>query len=142
VSPGAALFRRKDVEDNLLIEIPNDLCLDFFGAGNDVLIFLLTAARYPHFGYISELLAHFGAQADSITISHDLDLYYLVAKEYFIRNFTVNRNLKRLFYSNMWLKNIRNGGIYSRLVKKEEVGLLAVISELFSYFGRKTLKKL
>ena len=140
VSPGNSLFRRKDVEDNLLIEIPTDLGLEFskFGAGNDMLIYLLTAVRYPLFGYISEPLAHFDTPIDSITMCHDLSSYYLTATEYFVANFA-DKHLKKTFYTKMWLRSLKNKGIYSRLAKKKQIDILVVLKELSTYLGRKIL---
>lgn len=111
VSPCNALFRRLDVENNLMLEIPNELGLDFkkLGAGTDLLIYLLTASKYPLFGYISEPLTHFGAPADSLTMSNDLRLYHWAAKKYFVDNFINDKNLRRTFYSMLWLANVKKG---------------------------------
>jgi glycosyltransferase involved in cell wall biosynthesis len=111
VSPCNALFRRLAVGNNLVLEIPNELGLDFkkLGAGTDLLIFLLTASKYPYFGYISEPLTHFGAPADSITMSNDLSLYHWAAKKYFVDNFINDKNLRRTFYSMLWLANAKEG---------------------------------
>lgn len=86
VSPGCALFRRKDVEKNLLINIPNPKNVDFskYGAGNDLLLFLLTALDYKYFYYIDEPLSYFRAHEDSLTISNNLKWYYDFAKYLYI----------------------------------------------------------
>jgi len=141
VSPGCALFRRLDVENNLVLEISNDLGLDFkkLGAGNDLLLFLLTASKYQYFGYISELLSHFGAHDDSITISNDLSLYYWTAKKYFVDNFIEeDNNLKRSFYSKLWLVDIKNKGKFRELLIANEIDIFQVLKMIMNYFWRKT----
>lgn len=133
VSPCNALFRRLDVENNLILEIPNELGLDFkkLGAGNDWLIFLLTASKYPYFGYISEPLTHFGAPADSITISNDLSMHYETAKEYFVDNF-INKTLRRTFYTMLWLANVKKGK-FKQLLYTKEVSIFEVLKILTNH---------
>lgn len=139
VSPGCALFRILDVENNLVLEISNDLGLDFkkLGAGNDLLLFLLTASKYHYFGYISEVLSHFGAYNDSITISNDLSLYYWTAKKYFVNNFVKDKNLRREFYSKLWLVNIKNKGKFKQLLNINEIDIFRVLRIIMNYFWRK-----
>jgi glycosyltransferase involved in cell wall biosynthesis len=132
VSPCNAVFRRVDVEKNLVLEIPNELDLDFKknGAGNDLLIFLLTASEYPYFGYISELLTHFEASSNSITMNNDLKLYYWAAKKYFVDNIVNDKNLKQDFYSRLWLANVRNKGLFRPISHSNEVSILKVLKIL------------
>lgn len=140
VSPCNALFRRVDVETNLILEIPNELDLDFkiVGAGNDLLIFLLTASKYPYFGYISEPLTHFGAPTDSITMSTDLSLYYWTAKKYFVDNFVRgDKELRKSFYSMLWLVNVKTKGKFKPLLHKKEVSIFKVITLLSNYIYKR-----
>lgn len=139
VSPGCALFRRLDVKDNLVLEISNDLGLDFkkLGAGNDLLLFLLTASKYHYFGYISEILSHFGAHDGSISISNNLNIYYLIAKKYFVDNFIEDKNFKRAFYSKLWLLDIKNKGKFSQLLIVNEIDIFQVLKIIMNYFWRK-----
>lgn len=103
VSPGNALFRLEDVKNNLLIEIENPKKLDFsrYGAGNDLLIFLLTANAYKYFYFIDEVMSFFRAHKGSFSISNRLEEYYLYSKVYFLKN--VNNikygELKNNFYT-------------------------------------------
>ena len=48
VSPGAALFRKKDLINNFKDNLPlyDDKAFSYFGAGPDLLLFLLTAIDY------------------------------------------------------------------------------------------------
>jgi len=139
VSPCNALFRRLDAENNLILEIPNELGLDFkkLGAGNDLLIFLLTASKYPYFGYISESLTHFGAPPDSITMGNDLSLYHWTAKKYFVDNFIEDKNLRRTFYTMLWLANVKNKGKFKPLLHSNEVSIFKVLKILTNYTYRR-----
>jgi glycosyltransferase involved in cell wall biosynthesis len=93
-SPGCALFRTKDLQNNLLIRIDNNLGLNFsnFGAGNDLLIFLLTALKYECVAYLNETYAIFREHSNSLTISNNLGIYYDVAKQYFIKEKYINKD--------------------------------------------------
>jgi len=92
VSPGCAIFRLRDLRDNLLVDVENRINSDFamHAIGNDLLIFLLTAIRYPKFGFIAETLSHFRMHEGSITISSEsgkIPLHYMLAKTYFVDRF-------------------------------------------------------
>lgn len=89
VSPGCALFRIRDLRKNLLVDIPNKIGSDFsqHAIGNDLLIFLLTAANYKYFAFIKETKVYFRAHPKSISVSSvkgKLPLHYALAKAYFI----------------------------------------------------------
>lgn len=92
VSPACALFRLKDLQINLLVDIPNKVNSDFsmHAIGNDLLIFLLTAHQYKNFAFVNEKLSFFRAHDGSISIqSNDgkLPLHYNLASAYFIENY-------------------------------------------------------
>ncbi|OHB44435.1 MAG: hypothetical protein A2Y13_08535 [Planctomycetes bacterium GWC2_45_44] len=69
ISPGCAIFRRKDALRNLLLQIPNAQGIygKDSGVGEDLLLFLLTSLDYPQYVHISEPLACFLSHPDSIT---------------------------------------------------------------------------
>jgi len=71
VSPGAALFRIKDLRMSLRLNIPSPTIDDFdrHGAGIDLLLYLMTAARYEEVAYVAEPLVFFRAHEGSITHS-------------------------------------------------------------------------
>ena len=114
VSPVSAVFRRRDVEKNLLIDIPNKMNNDYsqHGAGNDVLIYLLIAKEYPKFTFINETLTFFRKHKKSITISFasmDSDFLvtsYLGAKAFFVKNHVFDIASKKKFNSKLFLHNI------------------------------------
>ncbi len=88
-SPGCAIFRTNDLKESLLIDIPNSLNLDFskYGAGNDLLLFLITASKYQNIVVINKHLSIFRAHNDSFTVSNSLYTYYDFAKKYFVVNY-------------------------------------------------------
>jgi glycosyltransferase involved in cell wall biosynthesis len=71
ISPGCAIFRRRDILKNLLLEIPGARGRygKNSGVGEDLLLFLLTSLDYPKYGHIKEPLACFLAHPGSITIN-------------------------------------------------------------------------
>jgi len=68
ISPGACLFRKKDVIDALYQgRLPLQITTGYHGVGPDSFMTLITLLRYPMFGYIGEKLASFLAHDNSIT---------------------------------------------------------------------------
>lgn len=89
VSPGCSIFRKSDLSNALLINIPNKLNIDFsrVAIGNDLLIFLLIAAKYDSVAVVSEKLSSFRSHSDSISVKSGnqvLDFHYDLAKLYFV----------------------------------------------------------
>jgi hypothetical protein len=101
VSPGCAVLRRSDLLKNLLVDVPNPVGSDFaqHAIGNDLLIFLLTAADYPSFGVVGKPLCMFRAHKGSITSSTPparLVANYDLAKTHFASTRLDDPSLKRL----------------------------------------------
>jgi glycosyltransferase involved in cell wall biosynthesis len=91
-SPGCALFRLKDLKQNLLLNIPNKINSDFssHAIGNDLLLFLLTAKNYKKFAFVNEKLSFFRSHSDSITVKSidgQLRLFYTLTSSYFVENY-------------------------------------------------------
>lgn len=89
VSPGCALFRIKDLRENLVTSISSPTIFDFekHGAGPDLLLFLLTAINYKQIAYVDETLTFFRSHPGSITIGDKtkyLDKCYVQAKVWFL----------------------------------------------------------
>ena len=63
VSPTCALFRIADLRESFVKRLPTRPPFDLrrTGAGTDILMFLLTAERYPNVACIQEPLAFFRA---------------------------------------------------------------------------------
>lgn len=91
VSPGCALFRMKDLRENLVLQVPNAVASDFsmHAIGNDLLLFLLVAHKYPRFAFVSEALSFFRAHEGSISIAAKnckLSLHYHLARAHFVES--------------------------------------------------------
>jgi glycosyltransferase involved in cell wall biosynthesis len=71
ISPGCAVFRRKDALKNLLLEVPgaSGLYGKNSGVGEDLLLFLLTSLDYPRYAHVAEPIANFLAHPQSITVN-------------------------------------------------------------------------
>lgn len=99
VSPGCALFRRKDIQQNLLLDIENPLNINYskHGGGIDLLLFLNIAKKYENIAFINSSKVHFLGSSDSITFNQDLKEAYTFAKIRFINK----HKTFSLFY---WMK--------------------------------------
>ncbi|MGS1013656.1 glycosyltransferase family 2 protein [Rhodanobacter sp. UC4450_H17] len=71
ISPGCAIFRRADVLENLLLEVPGATGQygKKSGVGEDLLLFLLTSLSYSQYAHVAEPLADFLAHPGSITVN-------------------------------------------------------------------------
>lgn len=90
-SPGCAIFRLKDLKENLLVNIPNKVQSDFsmHAIGNDLLIYLFTANKYKLFAHVNEKLSFFREHKNSISTNANaakLFLHYNLAAAYFYEN--------------------------------------------------------
>ena len=141
VSPGCALFRLKDLRENLLIDVPNKVDSDFatHAIGNDLLIFLLTANQYQKFAFVNEPLSFFRSHPESISIKSNkgkLPLHYDLAKAYFVEHYYpgLRSLLAGLIQLHLWrFSNSSSFGIqsvqsfFSSYVRVSMVSLLQVL---------------
>ncbi|KPQ39980.1 MAG: putative O-linked N-acetylglucosamine transferase, SPINDLY family [Phormidium sp. OSCR] len=103
-SPGASLFRLKDLKENVLLEVPSPTIHDFpdHAMGTDVLLYLLTCHRYPKVAHIPECLAFFRAHSGSVTtfnLTHQPDLWslcYQQVKIWFAQQYQDHATLQTL----------------------------------------------
>jgi len=111
VSPGAALFRLKDMKKALAtpIDSPSFNDFDWHGAGPDLLMYLLVAREYPKVVCLHEPLAFFRIHAGSISVSAAHTIMhsrYFQARIWFARvTFGDGLVLKRLLCK-AWLDQI------------------------------------
>ncbi|TKC03494.1 glycosyltransferase family 2 protein [Pedobacter cryotolerans] len=117
VSPGCALFRTKDIKSSFLEEVPNPESLVFkrYGAGNDLLLFIITANKYKYIKVVPQFLSYFRSHSESLTLSNSLDIYYEYAKWYFINN--EYRKLIPDFGAKIYFRNLRDSMTYKIMVK-------------------------
>ncbi len=111
VSPACALFRLADLRQSFMMELPTEPATDLTatGAGVDLLLFLLTALRYPRVACLSEPLAFFRAHSGSLTVegrSGQVALGYALAKTWFART-NGYRDLGRVILAGHLLHEIR-----------------------------------
>ena len=94
ISPGCALFRKRDALKNLLLEVPGaeGRYGKNSGVGEDLLLFLLATLDYPRYAHLPDALSHFLAHSASITTSAGssgrmdaLAQAYQRAKDYYAR---------------------------------------------------------
>ena len=114
ISPGCAIFRKKDLQMNLLSEIPDSKGRygKNTGVGEDLLLFLLTSLDYSKSGYIQEPLACFLHHPSSITMDavqsgkfKDLTNAYDTAKQYYFNlpgSISRMSRLQRLLFLIKW----------------------------------------
>ncbi len=130
-SPGCALFRRKDVEHGLQVEIPNRLGLACgqVGFGPDLMLFLRACDAYPKVCYVASVLSHFRGHEGSITVADRGrlgDLCYDVAFSWFLATsklppgsrqyFSALLFIRTLSASRMNVVNLRNPWqVYARM---------------------------
>lgn len=109
VSPGCAIFRKKDVVESLIVEIPNEdgLIFNRYGAGNDQLIFLLTAKKYSKVAFLASTYSYFRAHKNSFSYNNDLMLYYSWAQIFFLNNYN-DREMKKKFKTKMIYRSIHD----------------------------------
>lgn len=104
-SPGCAIFRKSDLIRSLIIDIPNCDNLDFprYGAGNDLLLFLLSTRNpsYKKIVCVNKFLSKFRHHEESITIANNtkLKIYYDWARWHFLKNHYNISKVKRKFKS-------------------------------------------
>lgn len=108
VSPGCFLLRTKDLNENLMADIPNAVGSDFnsHAIGNDLLLLMLTASSYERFGVINEPLSMFRDHPGSISTKSGtgrLILHYDLAKAYFVLEHVIDKDLRRRFNTSLWL---------------------------------------
>jgi len=121
------------VKENLLIEIASPIYYDFpeSGGGNDLLLFLRTAARYEKVAYVDKPLVYFGSPSDSITASRryrDLfNRYHQVRVNFALESGT--EKVVRRVVAQAWIQNciyqrrLLPPGVVSRLFVRKGVVL-------------------
>jgi len=113
VSPGAALFRLKDLKENFIKELPSRKLhgFSYHGAGPDLLLFLLTALQYKKVAHLPEPLVFFRKHDDSATTkaltqkNWPIRECYTQSRLWFAENYLDNKMVSRLL-ARAWLLEI------------------------------------
>jgi len=132
VSPGCALFRRKDLIENLIIAVPNNdnMVSSNTGAGTDLLFYLLTALKYSNIGIINKSLSVFRTHKDSISVSFGSKLFlaYDWARFYFIQNHYYELISDFICHVNRLHRNSKlYSNLYSQLENYEKFSVIIFI---------------
>jgi glycosyltransferase involved in cell wall biosynthesis len=134
ISPGCAIFRLKDLKENLVTNIPSPSINDFLdhGAGPDLLIYLLTARKYSSIAFIDKSLTFFRAHNDSISLSDKskhLTECYIQSKVWFVESYFNKSEINR-YYSHLWyqLWRANNKWISPQTILKQYTPLFKELS--------------
>lgn len=116
-SPGCAIFRMKDIRDCLLLDVPNSVGSDFsmHAIGNDMLLFLLVARRYPKYAYVFGKLSFFRGHTGSISLSSrkgELQFHYALAKAYYVETYDKRGIYALALYIKFLMWKYRNSADY------------------------------
>lgn len=138
VSPGCALFRKKDVLDSFVSNIPNTNNLDskLNGAGNDLLLFLNTSIRYKKIKIIPEYISFFRHHSESFSVKNNLDLFYIWSIIFFLENNCVDKYYTNIFKFKLYIKQLRNkkyGNAYKYLNRNPYYGFHIIYFLIYKY---------
>lgn len=125
ISPGAAFFRKTDLLPVIHVEINNPLNLDYskYGAGNDLLIFLLIGNKYNSISIASNAVAFFRIHDKSFTIENDLGIYYQYIKFQFITE-----------YKDILIRKFATYVKFNSFIKRKNSQLRPYLKFEFDYF--------
>ena len=123
ISPLNSLFRRADMLETLMDQIPNPFGIDYagHGAGPDQLLFLLIALRYPIVRCVDKRLVVMHAHEGSITIqaTKDLDLPREWVRWYFVDKH--RPEFYDRYRSTLWVKSFVSpvfNSVYDQVVRE------------------------
>lgn len=118
-SPGAGLFRMRDIREHLLISIPTKKYYDFSknGAGPDVMLYALTSLKYKFVVMLPANDVFFRAHPGSITICNNNDEVvdgYHAALAWFFKT-KLNGNQWARHIARSWFFDLMNTGRWKSL---------------------------
>ena len=109
VSPGAALFKMADLRSSLVVNLSTHKFKDYdlYGAGPDLLLYLLTACKYRKVGFVDEPLSFFRSHPGSLTDRYHevFRLRYFQTKVWFANKYNFKSFLARLLVKG-WILSI------------------------------------
>lgn len=108
VTPGCAIFRIIDLKNNLLTNIENPFNIDFkiLGAGNDLLLLLLSSKSNKYVKINTNAVSFLRFHEGSFTVANKLGEFYDFSKYFFVKHYEVE--LFSRLKSNLWLKGLKN----------------------------------
>ncbi len=110
-SPGAGIFRMKDMRENLLTSIPTRIYRDFTknGAGPDVLLYALTSLKYKYVVMLPDAEVFFRAHSGSISMlnsDNEVVKGYYAAMAWFCRKKLTRRYWAR-YVARAWMLDMK-----------------------------------
>jgi glycosyltransferase involved in cell wall biosynthesis len=132
LSPGAALFRTADLQKSFVDNLPgfNSQGFSYYGAGPDLLLFLITASRYSYVRYCNSTSVFFRQHDGSATIAaHKINHWpirscYNMARVGFVKNYCEDIEL---------ISKLAGRIILSEMIETHQISKIL--------FVKKTLKK-
>lgn len=160
-SPGAAIFRMKDIRANLLVTIPTQIPRDFSvnGAGPDVMLYALTALNYHQVILLPQAMVFFRAHSDSFTIlnnENQVSSGYHAAISWFCKNNLSTAHwanyVARLWWADVKIKrslvllgnyslSYEGRNSYSEITTLYKSAIILVMLDLFRIFYRSIKKR-
>lgn len=147
LSPGCAIFRKKDMLYALNYALDDSFKIDFWehGAGQDLAIYLLTSMKYPYFYFLDKALVNFRSHGGNLSRLLKVNLAYaLVKSEIASTHYAQNLNkLTKFRTAHLWrLFRINKISIYFRSMKWDAHPCNFDFLELAQYLLNKILRKL
>lgn len=146
VSPGCAVFRKKDMLEALSHSFNDEFDLGFseHGAGPDLGIYLLTAMKYPYFFYVNKSLAKFRAHENNLSKLEKVKISYAIVKSQIASMYCQGNymNLSK-FRSAHFLRLFRLGklSLYLKTMRWDKNPLGLNMGDLIRYLSDRLLQK-
>ncbi len=135
-SPGCALFRANELKKAFIVDIPNTDNLDFkrYGAGNDLLLFLLPTVNYKLIRVLPYIGSFYREHKQSISVSNstELALYYEWSKSFFINNYFPS--IANQYKAKLFLKKSLSSKFIN--VYKASIGNINLLDIIKAYFEK------
>jgi glycosyltransferase involved in cell wall biosynthesis len=112
-SPGCAIFRTEDLKKSFVINVKNQINVNFadHAIGPDLLLFLNIANQYKYVGHVCDALSYFRSHKGAISVGTNnfkLISMYSVAKSFFLSENSLPRELIEKFNSALLLFYVKN----------------------------------
>jgi glycosyltransferase involved in cell wall biosynthesis len=127
VSPGAAIFKTRDVLKCFVIDIPNKNGLNskINGAGNDQLLFLNIASLYSYVKIVPDAISFFRSHPMSFSYN-DISLYYNWGKIYYLKRYR-NKIYSDILKYQLWIFSLKNKN-YKKIYRSVKYSTMVFIS--------------
>lgn len=147
LSPGCAIFRKKDMINALDYFFDDEFNLGFssHGAGPDLGIYLFTAMKYPLIAYVGKSLAKFRSHQNNLSKLQNVRISYAIFKSKIASIYYYGNTIKlSSFRSAHFFRLLRLGriGLYIPSMRWDVDPLRLNFKELIKYVFRSAINKL